>query len=127
MSTKILNFGHPLSETAQNQLLEAVGEFEIHNIPTKLDMNQPLDAQVRKIISDWAESAQFTADDWQTKRFLVNLPGMSLAAALVIAEIAGRAGYLPRIIQLKQNADGVFELAGLIALNAVRNEARNLR
>lgn len=72
----------------------------------------------------------FTSEQWQEGNFLINLPGLSQASALLLAEIHGRMGHFPSIIRLKPSDDGstrIFELAEVVNLQNVRDNARKSR
>jgi hypothetical protein len=119
----VLNFSHPLSAEAVQQLTEKIGEFEARSIRVQLDMLQPLSAQVEQV----ADSVGFTPAEWQTQPFVVVLPGASVATGLLLAEIHGRSGGFPRIVSLVSGEDRVFRLGEVIDLTQVRNNARTRR
>jgi hypothetical protein len=61
---------------------------------------------------------------------LVNLPSYNYAAALVLAELHGRAGHFPAVLRLRPVAGGAtteFEVAEIINLQAMRDAARQAR
>ena len=61
---------------------------------------------------------------------LINPPGLSPIACLVLAELHGRMGYFPPILRLRPIADTTppaFEVAEIISLHAVREQARGRR
>lgn len=119
----VFNFSHPLSQDAQAQLGERYGELEIRMVRVHLDMQSPLASQVAAIV----DSCGLTPQEWQTKPFLVVLPGASIAAGLVLAEIHGRSGGFPLVASLVSGEDRVFRLAEVIDLSQVRNTARTRR
>lgn len=121
--TILFNFSHPFSSVALEQLQEHFSDLRVVAAPVQLDMSQPLPAQVSKIVDKALADAGLNQYTVQTNSIALNLPGMSLAAGLVLAEFSGRAGYLPRVLQMAQK-DGIFVVAGVIDLQAVRNEAR---
>jgi hypothetical protein len=95
-------------------------------VPFQLDHGQPFPPQVREAVS----RVGFQPDEWQTTPFVVILPGLSVGAGLVIAEIAGRSGYLPSIVQMRQVPGSVpprFEVVAVLNLQSIRDEARLLR
>lgn len=120
----VLNFAHPLSETATRQLSEALlnAPIDERRIPVQLDLTAPLAPQIVAAV----DACDLDPTQWQLTPFLLNLPGMSVAAALVLAEIHGRCGFFPRILRLVQ-IGGTFELAELIDLSIVRAAARQRR
>ncbi len=116
----ILNFSHPLSEDAVQQLTERFGEPQIRNIRVQLDMSQPLEDQVRQVV----DSVGFAPAEWQTLPFAVVLPGASVATALVLAEVHGRSGGFPLVVVLSPGQDRVFRVSEVINLHDVRGRAR---
>lgn len=121
--TVLLNFGHPLAPEAAAELADVIGEFDPTSVRVQLDMTTPLAEQVRAIV----DGVGFSSEDWQTKSIVVALPGASVAAALVLAELHGLTGAFPRIVSLTRAEDGVFHLAEVIDLFGVRNVARAAR
>jgi len=123
----IVNFGHPITD-AQKQQLRALlqQEVEVRDVPFHVNMNEPLPPQVRQVVTQ----VGLTPAEWQTKEFVIVLPGLSVGTGIVISEIAGRCGYLPSIVQLRQ-IQGVtppqFEIAAVLNLQSIRDEARLLR
>src|SRR5215472_1346375 len=83
----LLNFAHPLTvaqrasvERCSGQALERVIE-----VKTQLDHDQPCVAQVRQMV----EAVGLSSGEWQTLPLVVNLPSLSVVAALVVAELHG--------------------------------------
>lgn len=96
--TVFVNFGHPLNANAKSDLIEAVGsEMEIITVKAQFDMTAPLGGQIEALIG----GVGLSPDEWQTRKIVVGLPGMALAAALVAAQLSGRMGYLPTVVALK--------------------------
>lgn len=69
-----------------------------------------------------------------TKAIMVVLPGISEAAALLMAELHGRLGTFPNVLALRKVGDGTWGLApqegmynGVLDLEKVRNAARERR
>jgi hypothetical protein len=76
------------------------------------------------------QAATFSPEEWQTAPIVVNLPSFNYITALALAELHGRMGYFPPIIRMKPVADAMpprFEVAEVINLQAVRDEARKSR
>lgn len=93
----ILNFGHMLTPSQRYALNDVFGEeLEEQYVPVQIDQAQPLGPQVTAL----ADAAGLSAR-WSVTEFLVVLPYPVNAAALLIAEIHGRCGALPTIIQWK--------------------------
>ena len=121
--TTILNFGHPLSQFAAEQLEAEVGEYRLCAAPVHLDMTSSIPQQVSNIV----DMVDLTPEQWQTTPLLVVLPAVTVAAACVIAEVHGRSGQWPRVISLVSGADRVFTLGEVIDLAALRGSARMKR
>lgn len=121
--TVLLNCGHPLAPEATAELEAVIGEFESTQVRVQLDMTAPLAGQV----SDIVDGVGFSSEEWQTKSLVVNLPGATVAAACLLAELHGRTGGFPRIVSLVRAEDGVFHLSEVVDLFEVRNAARVTR
>ena len=123
MNQLLVNFGHPLADVAETELETFIGPFDTCVVRVQLDLEAPLAEQVTAAI----DAAGISSETWQTRGIVLNLPGVSLAAALVVTEVAGRMGTQPRVIQLSRAEDGVFHVAGIIDLMRVRGAARASR
>lgn len=89
----IVNFSHPLTETALNQISEATqATIAVTNIPVAVNTNESLPPQVGPLIE-----AALDAD-------LIILPGLATVAALIARALPSK-----RIIVLK----GVKSVAGV--------------
>ena len=76
------------------------------------------------------DSIDFSVEDWQTKPILINPPSYNYAALTLLAELHGRMGYFPAILRIRPVAESVppvFEVAEIINLQAVREQAREQR
>jgi len=125
---KIVNFAHPLTLAQLEDLKARFGLSikEVIAIPTQFDPVQPFAEQVVVLVNQTGLSN----DEWQTEPPLVNLPSLSIIAALVLAEIEGRSGHLPAVLRLRPVAGGLtpqFEVAEVLNLYVQRNEARRKR
>jgi hypothetical protein len=124
----ILNFAHPITEP-QREKIEALTEQkieEIKSIKVHFEGQRSFIEQVTEII----EEIGLTSDDWQTRQILINPPSLNYIACVLLAELHGRMGYFPPIIRLRQIPEVTppkFEVAEIINLNAVRNNARQKR
>jgi len=125
---KIVNFAHPLTP-AQLEDLETRFGLTIESviaISTQFDAAQPFAEQAVALVN----RVGFSSDEWQTDPPLVNLPSLSIIAALVLAEIEGRCGHLPAVLRLRPVANTAtpgFEVAEILNLYLYRNEARQKR
>ena len=67
---------------------------------------------------------------WQTETILVNPPSYNFLTAALLAELHGRMGYFPPILRLRPFKDSLpprFEVAEIINLQHIRDEARTRR
>lgn len=124
----IVNFAHPLTDDQRRQIERHVGRpiARVIDVPAQLDLATPLAPQVAGLI----RSAGLSAHEWQTLPILVNLPGLSAIAAVLLAQIHGLVGHFPAAIRLRPVPGSVpvaFELAEVLDLQALRDEGRRLR
>ncbi|WP_457638380.1 CRISPR-associated protein Csx15 [Oceanithermus sp.] len=129
----VLNFAHPLSTDQLRRITELAGlEIErVIEITSQVDVQKPLAPQVRSMV----DSLGFTSKEWQTLPLLINLPSLNYSAAAMLAELHGRMGYFPPCIRLRPVLDDRgqrvvpprFEVAEILNLQAIRDEARRLR
>ena len=118
---RIVNFSHPLSEAA----IEQLGHPEIENVRVQIDLDAPVASQIVKIVD-----AVETPLDGTTAGLAIVLPGMSEATAYILAELHGRMGGFPNIVPLRRDDEmGVFGVAteGAQSLDRVRRAARGRR
>lgn len=123
----ILNFTHPLTSAQQDQLASQLGqEPEIRDIPVNINNDSPLIEQIVAIV----DAVKLTSEEWQTLPFLINPPGYAPAAFVLLAELHGRIGHFPTLIRLRPltgSTPSVYEVAELINLQAIREDARRRR
>lgn len=125
---RLLNFSHPITPL-QREAIERQLKTEIEDIverPSQLLHDGAFDEQVTRIVN----GIPVSSEQWQASRFVVNLPGFSPAAAVLLAELHGRMGHFPTIIRLRpipNSSPQVYELAEIINLQAVRDQARGER
>ncbi len=124
----ILNFSHPFTDEQRVQAAEFAGGDieEIRTIPVQINQGSTLEPQIRAIV----DSAGLTSQEWQTRQFLINPPGYAPAAFVLLAELHGRIGHFPTLIRLRPRPGGavtIFEVAELLNLQAIREEARKQR
>lgn len=123
--TIVLNFGHPLSADACEGIAEQVAtDLDVRNVRVQLDPTVPLAPQVEDVV---VQGAGLTAEEWATSPLLVVLPGMAVAAGLVLAAIHGRRGGFVPVVHLVRGQDGVFRLGEVISLAEARETARLAR
>jgi hypothetical protein len=124
----VVNFAHVLTpeHLSAVEMLTGKEVAKVIEVKTRFDESLPFAGQVKTLV----DSAQLTCEQWQTEPLLVNLPSYNYAAALVLAELHGRTGYFPAVLRLRPVADitpTTFELAEILNLQAVRDEARRQR
>lgn len=123
----ILNFAHPLTPAQLAQIAtQTDSDPEVRTIPVQIDHGQPLTPQIVALV----DAADLTPEQWQTMPLLVNLPGLTPAAAGILAELHGRMGYFPSVLALKRG-DGIvpprFDVWEIADLQALRSAARGRR
>ncbi len=124
----VLNFAHPLTE-AHCAALAALAGAEVErqiDLPCRFDLADPFSPQAAALV----DTAGLSPVEWQTTPLLVNPPTLAVAAAVVLAEIHGRAGYFPAIVRLRPVRGALttqFEVAEILNLQSVREAARGRR
>ncbi|RLC73911.1 MAG: hypothetical protein DRI61_17570 [Chloroflexi bacterium] len=124
----ILNFAHPLTKEHLNQIEELSNQKveQVIEIHSQIDPQQPLVPQVVAL----ADKAGLSPQEWQTLPILINPPSLNYIAVVLLAELHGRCGYFPAHLRLRPVQGSVpprFEVAEIINLQAVRDEARKRR
>ena len=123
----ILNFTHPLTPEHLTQI-ESLAQTpieDVRTIPVQIEQSESLAEQIARII----DKANLTPEEWQTKSLLINPPCYAPAAFVLMAELHGRMGHFPTFIRMrpKQGPVTSFEVAELLNLQTVREEARKMR
>lgn len=124
----LLNFSHPLTPTHLQQVEVLTGQkvervVEVHS---QIDPQESLAPQVRVL----ADACGLSPEEWQTLPLVINPPSLSFIAVALLAELHGRMGYFPLCIRLRPVANGIsskYEVAEILDLRAVRDEARRRR
>ena len=124
----VVNFSHPLSDGQIRDIESMTGQKieDLFDVPCQMDHETAFAPQIRALV----DGLPISAGQWQSDPVLVNLPGLHIAAALVVAELHGRMGHFPSFIRLRPVAGSVptrYEVAELINLEAVRQESRTKR
>ena len=124
----LLNFSHPITpeQRAQIEALTGQGIARLVDVPSQIDVQQPLAPQVSALV----EAAGLTPAQWQSDPILINPPALNFSAAALLAELHGRMGYFPPMVRIRPVADTLprrFEVAEIIDLQALRDAARNTR
>jgi hypothetical protein len=127
MKVVLLNFAHPLTTEQQAQLGAQLGAPpEVRTVPAHVDRSIPLAQAARSL----ADAAQLSVDDWQTLPLVINPPSLAPLALALIAEIHGRRGDFPPILNVRPVAGSLptrYEIAEILNLQAVREAARRQR
>lgn len=121
----LVNFSHPFTSEQLQQLETLAGRkiVQLIEVDAQIDPQQPLGHQVVAM----ADRAGLTPQEWQTLPLLINPPSLNISAVTLLAELHGRCGYFPAVVRLRPVANSVpprFEVAEIINLQAVREEAR---
>ncbi len=124
----LLNFSHPLTPAQQAQIETLTGQpvERVIAIPSQVDVQQPLAAQIAQMV----ETAGLSAQEWQTAPILLILPALNFSAAALLAHLHGLMGYFPPVTRLRPAADVLpprYEVAEIMNLQAIRDSARQKR
>src|SRR5947209_17852449 len=121
----ILNFTHPLTDEqrAQIEALASTPIEEVRTINVQINQEEPLEPQITSIV----DATGLSPEEWQTRPLLINPPAYAPAAFVLLAEIHGRTGHFPTLVRIRPVVDSTptaYEVAELLNLQAVRDEAR---
>lgn len=123
----LLNYSHPLTDEQLAQITEIVGEvLEVRTIPAQIDRAIPL----AEVAHELAENASLLPDEWQSRPLLINLPALAPVAAALLAEVHGRCGYFPSMLNIRPKAGSptpVYEVGEVVGLQVIRDAARIYR
>jgi len=124
----LINFSHPFTPEQQRQLEELAQKKveRVIEVGAQIDPQQPIVPQIVAM----ADRAGLTPQEWQTMPIIINPPSLNISAVTLLAELHGRCGYFPAVVRLRPVANSVppqFEMAEILNLQAVREEARRGR
>jgi len=124
----LLNYSHPLTSDQLAHIASLTGQpiDRVVDLNSQIDTGQPLTPQIITLM----DSAGLTPRQWQTEAILVNLPSLNFSAAALLAELHGHMGYFPPVVRLRPVKGAVpprFEVAEILNLQAIRDEARTKR
>jgi len=124
----LLNFSHPLTSEQTARIAALTGQTidQTHSLPVHFDNTQDFLPQLAAL----AAQIPLSAEALQTEPVLINPPSLNFITALLLAELHGRMGYFPPIIRLRPIAGSLpprYEVAEILNLQAVRDQARNFR
>jgi len=123
----LLNYTHPLTEAQRAQVAALLGDApEVRDIAVQIDRTRPL----AEVAAELADAAGLTPAEWQTLPLLLNPPGLAPLALALVAEIHGRSGHFPAIMNIRPTADPIstsYEVAEIANLQMQRDAARARR
>lgn len=121
----VLNFSHPITD-AQKPEIAALAGVEVSDLEIreglsrqyKFDNVEQLLEQVRTQVND----AKVSEDEWQSAKIVLNLPALSGAAMVLLAEAHGRMGYFPQALRIEKDidGDGQFHVSEIVDLEKIR-------
>lgn len=128
MAVLLLNYTHPLNEEQLASVAELCGgvPVEVRNLAAHADRDRPLAEVAREL----ADGAGLGAEAWQTTPLVLNPPALAPLALALIAEVHGRSGGFPAILNVRPVEGGVptrYEVAEVVNLQALRDGARARR
>ncbi len=124
----LLNLSHPLTASQLERLEALSGKkiAEVKNVPVHFDAAKPYPEQIVALV----EGIGLTPQQWQNEPILLNPPSFNFIAIALLAELHGRMGYFPPCLRLRPIAGSLppqFEIAEIINLNEIREQARQRR
>jgi hypothetical protein len=124
----LLNFSHPFTSEQKEQLESILGQKieRVIHLPVQFDHAAPYLPQLAQVM----EKIPLSPQELQSAAIVVNLPSFNAIAALALAELHGRMGYFPPVLRLKPVEGALpprYEVAEVMNLQAVRDDARKLR
>lgn len=127
MLALLLNYAHPLTEAQLATVVRIVGATPaVRDLATNVDRLRPLAEVAREL----ADAAGLSAAEWQVTPLLLNPPALAPLALALLAELHGRCGGFPSIINVRPVADSTptrYEVAEVVNLQALREAARATR
>lgn len=126
-ATTILNFAHPLTDQQREQAAALLGSTpDVINIPTQVNRDASVGDEARRLV----DVAGLSADAWQNTPLVLNPPALAPVALALMAELHGRCGYFLPILNIRPIPAALpprYEVAEIVDLNAVREQARTRR
>jgi hypothetical protein len=91
---KVLNFAHPITESQLTDLATLIHEdtedLDVVDISVQIDFHRDIKEQIDQILNNCSV-------EWDAEDYVVRLPGMSFAAAMIVVEIYKRSEFFPQI------------------------------
>jgi hypothetical protein len=124
----ILNLSHPLTPSHLQQIEALSGKTiaRVVAVPVHFDADKPYAEQIAALVN----SIGLTPQQWQNEPVLLNPPSFNFIAIALLAELHGRMGYFPPCLRLRPIKDSLppqFDVAEILNLNQIREQARQRR
>jgi hypothetical protein len=127
MPIVLLNYTHPLTSDQLAQVAALLGEPpDQRRIAVQIDRARPL----AEVAAELADAAALGPAEWQTSALLINPPALAPVALALAAELHGRCGYFPAMLNVRPIAGANpprYEIAEVVNLQAIRDLARTRR
>jgi hypothetical protein len=127
MTMLLLNYAHPLTDANLDQVAALAGDRpEVRDIVVQIDRDRPL----AEVAEEMAEAAGLSSAEWQTRPLLLNPPGLAPLTLALIAELHGRCGHFPALLNIRPVAGANpprYEVAEIVNLQMLRDAARGRR
>jgi hypothetical protein len=127
MSLLLLNYAHPLTQAQLAQAGALANEpLEVRDIAVQAGRARPIGEVAREL----ADASGLSPLEWQTLEVIVNPPGLAPLALALIAELHGRSGHFPAILNIRPVAGATpvrYEVAEIVDVQALRDVARGRR
>lgn len=127
MTTLLLNYSHPLSDAQFEAVVAIVGVISAtRTVATLIDRTRPM----ADVARDLADAAGLSPDEWQTVPLVINPPALAPVALALTAELHGRCGGFPTIINIRPIEGSMptrYEVAEVLNLQSMREAARARR
>ncbi|QZA33212.1 CRISPR-associated protein Csx15 [Hydrogenibacillus sp. N12] len=124
----VINFSHPLNKVHLQKIEELAQQKieQVIEVNSHINQQKPLVEQIVELV----DRVGLTPEEWQTLPFILNPPALNISAVTLLAEVHGRCGYFPAVVRLRPMEGSLppqFEVAEIINLHQVREEARKRR
>ncbi len=127
MPIVLLNYTHPLTSDQLAQVAALLGEPpDQRRIAVQVDRARPL----AEVAAELADAAALGPAEWQTSALLINPPALAPVVLALAAELHGRCGYFPAMLNVRPIAGANpprYEIAEVVNLQAIRDLARTRR